>query len=315
MRKVTLIIALLVSTVFYSQTKGFAYQAVIYDSNVKSLPGVPQATVPLSKTNVCLQFSLLDATGAIEYKEQISALTDNFGIVNVIIGTGKQLGGYANSFGTINWNTTKMDLVVELDITGECVSFDEISRETLTTTPFSFNALTANNVSGIVSVANGGTGSDNVMGAKNNLGIGKIDNTSDLDKPISNATQIALNGKLDKTLTKAETITTSATNTLAISGLQNDTSGTNQLLSINPTTGVLSKVDAISAFVAHELVYTTVANDTQFTTPKSFTDIKKVNVYRNGIRIGSTMVDATHIKLEAGVVCNDNDEIRIVQYE
>jgi hypothetical protein len=420
-KNLILLMALFFSTVFYAQTKGIAYQAVIYNPNGRNLPGVPYAVFPLSNSTVCLQFSFLDGMGDLEYKEQITTKTDEFGIVNVIIGTGSPIGGYAGSFSNIKWDTIKMDLAVELDITGECSSFVEISKEPFTTAPFSFSAITANNVSGIVAVANGGTGSDNVVGAKINLGLGNVDNTSDLLKPISTATQLglnlkedavnksndiisdassivkfpsvkaikdyvdnqiipdattvlkgkvqlagdlsgtadlptiavgaitdikiangisaskvglgnvdntsdmnkplsaatttALNGKLDKNLVKAETIATSSTNTLAITGLQNETSTTNQLVSINPTTGVLSRIDVPTAIVAHELVYTAAASDTQFTTPVVFTDIAKVNVYRNGIRIGATMVDATHIQLEAGVICNDNDEIRIVQYE
>ncbi|WEK18149.1 MAG: hypothetical protein P0Y49_15260 [Candidatus Pedobacter colombiensis] len=57
---------------------------------------------------------------------------------------------------------------------------------------------TATNVTGIVAIANGGTGADNATDAKINLGLGNIDNTKDIDKPVSTATQAALNGKEDK---------------------------------------------------------------------------------------------------------------------
>ena len=49
---------------------------------------------------------------------------------------------------------------------------------------------------GVTSV-NGKTG--DVTLAKSNIGLGNVDNTSDANKPISTATQTALNGKLDKT--------------------------------------------------------------------------------------------------------------------
>mgnify|MGYP003333521627 FL=1 len=53
----------------------------------------------------------------------------------------------------------------------------------------------ASNVTGIVSLANGGTSATNAINAKFNLGLGNVNNTSDVNKPISTATQTALNGK------------------------------------------------------------------------------------------------------------------------
>ena len=56
---------------------------------------------------------------------------------------------------------------------------------------------TAINVTGVVAVSNGGTGAVTVAGAKANLGLDKVDNTSDAEKPLSDATKSALLGKLD----------------------------------------------------------------------------------------------------------------------
>ena len=55
----------------------------------------------------------------------------------------------------------------------------------------------AKNVNGIVAIANGGTGASNTSDAKKNLLIDSVDNTTDLRKPISIATQNALNLKLN----------------------------------------------------------------------------------------------------------------------
>ena len=46
-----------------------------------------------------------------------------------------------------------------------------------------------------LSVAGGGTGATTAAAARANLGLGNVDNTSDLAKPISTATQTALDGK------------------------------------------------------------------------------------------------------------------------
>jgi len=53
----------------------------------------------------------------------------------------------------------------------------------------------ATNVSGIVALTNGGTGANSATSAKTNLGLGNIDNTSDLNKPVSTAQQTALDLK------------------------------------------------------------------------------------------------------------------------
>ena len=53
----------------------------------------------------------------------------------------------------------------------------------------------AANITGTVAVANGGTGATTAAAARTNLGLGNVDNTSDLNKPISTATQAALDLK------------------------------------------------------------------------------------------------------------------------
>jgi hypothetical protein len=50
-----------------------------------------------------------------------------------------------------------------------------------------------------VSIANGGTNATTAVTARTSLGLGNVDNTSDLSKPISTATQTALNAKVART--------------------------------------------------------------------------------------------------------------------
>jgi hypothetical protein len=58
-------------------------------------------------------------------------------------------------------------------------------------------ATTAINVSGTVGLDHGGTGANNVIAAKTNLGLNNVDNTPDTVKPVSGPTQAALNLKED----------------------------------------------------------------------------------------------------------------------
>jgi hypothetical protein len=103
----------------------------------------------------------------------------------------------------------------------------------------------AANVSGIVDIVNGGTGASTVDGARANLGIANVDDTRDLLKPISMATQVGLDNKIDKVLKVPEIIVTS-TNTLALKGLEVSSSAQNQVVTIDPLTGVLNRSSFLS---------------------------------------------------------------------
>jgi hypothetical protein len=127
-----------------------------------------------------------------------------------------------------------------------CTAFEEISNQAFSAIPFAYNALVAANVSGIVDIVNGGTGASTVDGARANLGIANVDDTRDLLKPISMATQVGLDNKIDKVLKVPEIIVTSSTNTLALKGLEVSSSAQNQVVTIDPLTGVLNRSSFLS---------------------------------------------------------------------
>jgi len=120
--------------------------------------------------------------------------------------------------------------------------------------------------------------------------------------------------ELGGALTKPTEINTDNTNTLAINGLEEVPNNTNLIVTVDPNTGVLQKTSA-SAFLEQEEILI-IANEaqTQFTPPLAITSSKKLNVYRNGVKLGFTIIDNSTIQLEVPVFCYQNDEIRIVQF-
>jgi hypothetical protein len=203
MKKITLILFFIISHFAFSQTNGITYQAVLYNSKGESLPGINTNSLPMANKKVCLQFTFINSNSQVEYQERIQTTTDAFGMVNLVIGTGNQIGGFANSFNEIIWNNSQKKLKTELDSNGNCTSFEEISNQPLNYVPFALAANTANSVAGIVDISNGGTAATTVQGAKSNLQLENVDNTSDLSKPISTATQLALNNKIDQVIGKS----------------------------------------------------------------------------------------------------------------
>ncbi len=135
--KISLLLILFASAnfLFAQQSRnGISYQALILDTNVEELPGVNNVQSPLANTQICLAFTILDSLGNEEYKEYVVTTTDLFGMVNEVIGTGQQVS--VNGWNDIAWTSDSKSLMVELDRTGSCTSFELISNEVLTAVPF-----------------------------------------------------------------------------------------------------------------------------------------------------------------------------------
>ncbi|WP_278035418.1 beta strand repeat-containing protein [Flavobacterium nitratireducens] len=207
MKKIVLLFIFFVATQVFAQNKGITYQAVIFNPKGEQLPGVNNSNSPLVNKNICLQFKFVDEFSNVEYQETIQTQTDSFGMVNLVIGSGTQTAGYAPSFNGIVWNNTKKSLIVGINAQGTCSNFVEISNQVFTYVPLAFTAVNAENVTGVVGIENGGTNATTVLGARTNLGINNVDNTSDANKPISLATQVALNLK-ENVANKSTNVTT-----------------------------------------------------------------------------------------------------------
>lgn len=129
---------LLFSSLAFAQSSGITYQAVIYNPNGEELPGVDNPYAPLVNQDICLQFGIVDADGNLEYQEQVQVTTDVFGMVNLLIGTNTQTGGYASDFANVQWTADAKFLVVNIDIKGACSDFEELSNQPFTYVPFAY---------------------------------------------------------------------------------------------------------------------------------------------------------------------------------
>ena len=135
MKKLLFILSLSFSSILFAQERnGITYQALIVDPTGEFLPGADNNYSPLKNTSVCLQFHIIDSTNSYEYSEQHTVTTDNFGMVNLVIGTGSAIGGVG--WENVSWSASAKSLKVDVDKTGSCSSFEELSNQPLTSVPF-----------------------------------------------------------------------------------------------------------------------------------------------------------------------------------
>ena len=110
-------------------------------------------------------------------------------------------------------------------------------------------------------------------------------------------------------------ISTDATNTFALTGIQNVVNTEEvDIAVIEKNTGKVKKISSTNLF--QEEVGLILAEDGQtlFPTPLPISNANKVNVYRNGVMISFTAIDVNTIQVEVAATCYKNDEIRIVQF-
>ncbi|MCX6194281.1 MAG: hypothetical protein NTX34_07350 [Cytophagales bacterium] len=184
----TLII--LLPTILNAQ-KGISYQAVILDPNKIEIPGQDITGQPFVNGDVWVKFSIFSGTTA-QFEEIQKTKTDAYGLVNLVIGSASQ-----SSFNSLVWDANQKTLQVFVSF-NQGSTYTKVSDQKLLYVPYSLYSEASFKLLGILGVSGGGTGSSTAVGARANLGLGNVDNTADLDKPISTATQTALDLKANK---------------------------------------------------------------------------------------------------------------------
>jgi len=195
MKKYNLLIKYLCILVFASYINSASAQ------NGLNFQGVARTSnnVIIASQDISLKLSILQgsATGIPEYVEMRKVKTNAQGLFTAVIGdleTTITLGNFAD----IDWKLSPKFLKIEID------PFAGNNFISMGTTQFQYvayakfaNSVLAENISGLVPVARGGTGTNSLTTLKSNLALDKVNNTADSSKPISKSTQSALDQKLN----------------------------------------------------------------------------------------------------------------------
>jgi hypothetical protein len=195
-------VLLLISFVGFTQTKGISYQAVIIDPNPIEIPGKDIVSQPYVSKEVWIRFGIYAGT-TLQYEELHKTKTDEYGLVNLLIGSGVNTGK-TNSFLSLVWDGVPKYLVTNVSFNQGSL-YTEVNNQKLTYVPYAFYAESAGKLDTILPLNQGGTSATNAIDARSNIGLNKVDNTADLDKPVSTAT-LSLLGSKENVINKSNNI-------------------------------------------------------------------------------------------------------------
>jgi hypothetical protein len=172
--------------------KTINYQALIVDPAAIELPGnAVQAQLYLNK-EVWVKFGIYAGT-TLQFEELHKTKTDGYGLINLEIGAGENTVA-AGTFASIKWSSTLMKLVTQVSF-NQGAKYTEVSNRGLNYLPYAHFSEEAGKLSNTLSLASGGTGAVTASAARSNLGLGNVDNTADMDKPVSGLVLVELNNK------------------------------------------------------------------------------------------------------------------------
>jgi hypothetical protein len=196
MRYITLtilIVFLLCYQIGLSQNqKGIAFQAAARTSYGVIMPN----------KQIQVRISILKDTlaEAILYQELKSVTTSPLGLFTILIGAAEPakiitIGAFEN----INWTAATYFMRVEIDPENH-LQFIRIGQQQIQYAAYAFAAdhVLAENVKGVLSIPQGGTGVNNTTAFKLALQVDKVNNVADSLKILSKASIQALAFKLDK---------------------------------------------------------------------------------------------------------------------
>jgi len=172
--------------------KGIAFQAVARTSNGVIMPN------KLIQIRISILKDTLDE--ALLYQEIKSVTTSPLGLFTILIGTSEPAKIITiGAFEKINWTAGTYFIRVEIDPEHH-LQFIRIGQQQIQYAAYAFSAdhLLAENLEGILSIPQGGTGVNNLSALKLAMQMDKVNNVPDSVKILSKASIQALALKLDK---------------------------------------------------------------------------------------------------------------------
>jgi hypothetical protein len=200
---------------FAQAPQGFNYQAV-----ARNTSGVAVTSAPIG-----LQISLRQstATGTIVYTETHSVMSNNLGIINLVVGNGTPVTG---TFSSINWSAGPYFIEISMDVTGG-TSYSLMGTQQLMSVPYALYAanggtMGATGATGIVGPTGtagsngtngvtGATGSNGITGATGSAGINGTNGTNGVTGVTGSAGTNGINGATGATGTAGTNGTAGAT--------------------------------------------------------------------------------------------------------
>lgn len=177
---------------FSQNQKAIAFQAVARTNQGVIMPN----------KNMHLRVSLLNDTNEnIIFYQELKAITTNpLGLFTILIGADEPSKIITiGDFKKMDWGQTNYFIRVEID-PEKNLHFTRIGQQQIHYVAYAFTAdhIKASNLEGILSVAQGGTGFNNLIAFKQALQLDKVNNIPDTAKALSKASINALNNKLEK---------------------------------------------------------------------------------------------------------------------
>ena len=116
-----------------AQTDGLNYQAVIIDPVPEEIPGIDVTGNILPNREINIRFTIYGATGNTEYQEIHSTKTDEYGMINLVIGKGNPVIG---RFTEIYWDGSTKNLKVEINLDN---TYSDLSDQELLFIPYAYH--------------------------------------------------------------------------------------------------------------------------------------------------------------------------------
>ena len=134
------LIALLLGWNSWAQNTGINYQAVILNPKPVEIPGTFIQNQVMAKANVTIRFTIKTGNVA-DFEEIHETKTDDFGLVNLTIGTGNTQSSTAinRQWSALVWDSKVKSLVVAVKFENTS-SFVEVSNQTFNYSPYALYA-------------------------------------------------------------------------------------------------------------------------------------------------------------------------------